>query len=89
LLAATISLSVSAATDLSSPTGTVERGKPTKEQILDRAQAPGGADSCNFSIDEKGVKRTATEQQQKACKTANESRSNALRAADPTPQKPK
>jgi hypothetical protein len=47
-----------------------------------------GADTCNFTIDEAGVKRQATEQQQKTCRTFNESRSNNLRGAAPANQNP-
>lgn len=75
LLAATVSLSVSAASiDLNSSRSnatdaTTERGKPTKEQILD----------CSFAIDQKGLRRQATEAQQKECRTFNESRGNNTR----------
>jgi hypothetical protein len=64
----------------------------------EREHALSGADSCNFAIDQKGnkftideagVKRLATEQQQKTCRTFNESRSNALRAGNPPSGKPK
>ena len=72
-----------AATDPNSSKSNVARGKPTKEQILDR-QPASGADSCNFTIDQKGVKRQATASQQQACKTANESRSTNLRGANPS-----
>jgi hypothetical protein len=64
----------------------------------EREPALMGADSCNFAIDqkgtkftidEKGVRRLATEQQQKTCKTFNESRSNALRDGNPSSGKPR
>jgi hypothetical protein len=54
---------------------TTERGKPSKEQTT-RKPALSGADTCKFSIDQKGVKftideagvkRQATEQQQTKC----------------------
>jgi hypothetical protein len=73
-----------AATNLNSSKSNVERGKPSKEQISDREHALSGADTCNFTIDQKGVKRQATDQQQKACKTANQSRSNNLRGGNPS-----
>ena len=72
LLAATVSLSVTAATNLNS-----SRSNATEE----REAALQGADTCKFTIDEKGVKRLA--QPQKECKTFNESRSNSLRGAAP------
>ncbi len=69
LLAATFSLSVMAESiNLNSPrSNVVERGKPTKEQTA-REVALQGPDTCNIAIDEAGVKRQATEQQQKICK---------------------
>jgi hypothetical protein len=76
------------ATNLNSSRSNVERGKPSKEQISDQERAPSGADSCNFTIDQKGVKRQATAAQQKACKTANESRSNSLRGGNPSSGNP-
>jgi hypothetical protein len=72
LLATTFSLSVTAATNLNSSKSNV-----TEE----REAALQGADTCKFTIDEKGVKRLA--QPQKECKTFNESRSNSLRGAAP------
>jgi hypothetical protein len=46
----------------------VMAGKPTKEQITsDREQALSGADTCKFTIDEKGVKREATQVVQQKC----------------------
>jgi hypothetical protein len=39
--------------------------KGSKSNTSDRAS---GADACKFTIDEAGVKRQATEQQQKICK---------------------
>jgi hypothetical protein len=53
-------------------------GKPTKEQTA-REQAQ-GVDSCDFSIDQPGVKRQQqSAQKQQECRTFNESRSNSLR----------
>ena len=80
LLAATFSLSVMAeSVNLNSSKSNVsERGKPSKEQMA-REAALQGPDTCNFAIDEKGnkftidqagVKRQATEQQQKKCADA-------------------
>ena len=72
LIAATFSLSVTAATNLNS-----SKSNATEE----RDAALQGVDTCTFTIDEKGVKRLA--QPQKECKTFNESRSNSLRGAAP------
>jgi hypothetical protein len=97
LLAATFSLSVTAASiNLNSSRSnaidtTTERGKPSKDQktvddngaLSDREKALLGADTCNFAIDQAGVKRQATEQQQKTCRTFNESRGNNARGAAP------
>jgi len=57
----------------------VMAGKPTKEQTA-REQALQGADTCDFSIDQPGVKRQQqSAQKQQDCRTFNESRSNSLR----------
>ena len=102
LLAATFSLSVMAG----KPTKEQIVEPPAETAIIksksnitnNRETALMGADSCNFSIDQKGtkftideagVRRLATEQQQKACKTFNEPRSNALRDGNPSSGKPK
>src|SRR6266436_1769885 len=83
-LAATLSLSASAdtlqkiAADDAARTTTV---KSSKSNSSDREQALQGADTCEFAIDQKGVKRLA--QPQKECKTFNESRSNTTRGAAP------
>lgn len=61
LLAATFALSVSAASinlNSSRSNAAEERGKPTKEQV------------CDFTIDEKGVKRAATAQRKQKCENA-------------------
>src|SRR6266542_4135015 len=50
--------------------------KSSKSNSSDREQAPQGADSCNFTIDEAGVKRQGTEAQKQKCeKGAGEARS--------------
>ncbi len=59
--------------DLGPRPGSNARGKPSKDQAA-REQALQGVDTCEFAIDQKGVKRMA--QPQKECKTFNESRSN-------------
>ena len=62
----------------------VMAGKPTKEQVAGE-QAVQGVDTCDFSIDQPGVKRQQrSAQKQKECKTFNESRSNSLREAQKT-----
>ena len=70
LLAATFALSVSAASinlNSSRSNAAEERGKPTKEQV------------CDFTIDEKGVKRAATSQQKQKCE--KEASDTAAKAA--------
>jgi hypothetical protein len=74
-VAATLSLSLMAATNLNSSKSNV-----TEE----REAALQGVDTCKFTVDEKGVKRLA--QPQKECKTFNESRSNTTRGAAPRPK---
>ena len=62
----------------------VMAGKPTKEQTT-REQALQGADTCDFSIDQPGIKgQQQSAQKQQECKTFNESRSNSLRGAGKT-----
>jgi hypothetical protein len=54
----TLSLSVTAASvnlNSSRSNAAEERGKPTKEQV------------CDFTIDQKGIRRAATEQQKQKC----------------------
>jgi hypothetical protein len=59
----------------------VMAGKPTKDQTTGE-QAPQGADACDFSIDQPGIKRQQqSAQKQQECRTLNESRSNSLRGA--------
>ena len=59
-------------------------GKPTKEQRTPE-QALQGADTCDFSIDQAGVKRQQqSAEKQKECKTSNESRSNSSRGVGKT-----
>ena len=57
------------------PTETTSlRGKPTKEQV------------CDFTIDQKGVKRMATEQQKQTCeKTASDAATAPVKSSKPTP----
>jgi hypothetical protein len=87
LLAATLSLSATAATNLnSSKSNVVEEAvtvKGSKSNSDNREAAPQGADTCSFTIDEKGVKRQATEAQKQKCEgakttTINNSKSNNL-----------
>ncbi len=66
--------------DLGPRPGSNARGKPSKEQAA-REPALQGVDTCEFTIDQKGLKRMA--QPQKECKTYNESRSNNTRGAAP------
>jgi hypothetical protein len=69
LLAATFSLSVTAATNLNSSKSNVTEEqvtttvKSSKSNTSDREQAPMGSD-CNFTIDQKGVKRQAQQEAQ-------------------------
>jgi FtsZ-interacting cell division protein ZipA len=59
----------------------VMAGKPTKEQKTSE-QATQGADTCDMSIDQPGVKRQQKgAQPQQECRTFNESRSNSSREA--------
>ena len=59
----------------------VMAGKPTKEQITGEQAVQGGA-TCDFTIDQPGVKRQQqSAQKQQECRTFNESRSNSLRDA--------
>ena len=59
----------------------VMAGKPTKEQKTGE-QASQGADACDMSIDQPGVKRQQKgAQAQQECRTFNESRSNSSRGA--------
>ena len=60
--------------------GSNARGKPSKDQAA-REPAVQGVDTCEFAIDQRGVKRLA--QPQKECKTFNESRPNNARGAAP------
>jgi hypothetical protein len=97
LLAATFSLSVSAASiNLNSSRSNVTEEQATttvkssKSNTSDREAALQGADSCNFTIDEAGVKRRATEAQKQKCEkgageaksTIKTTKSNTFREAD-------
>jgi hypothetical protein len=87
LLAATFSLPASAANTF----GKIEAdtGKDARTTTVKGSKSNSdNREACNFTIDQKGVKRQATEQQQKACKTANEPRSNNLREGNPSFGKP-
>jgi uncharacterized protein YdeI (BOF family) len=106
LLAATFSLSVLAApSNLNSSRSQSDRvlgqqGVQDDNQIVksksnitnNRETALQGADTCSFTIDEKGVKRQATEAQKQKCEkapneaktTINNSKSNNLREQAPT-----
>jgi hypothetical protein len=102
LLAATFSLSVMAGKptkeQIVEPPAETAIIKSKSNITNNRETALMGADSCNFAIDqkgnkftidEKGVRRPTTEQQQKTCKTFNESRSNALREGNPSSGRPR
>jgi hypothetical protein len=71
LLAATFSLSVTAATNLNSSRSNITEEattvKSSKSNTSDREQALQGADTCQFTIDQAGVKRQATEAQKQKC----------------------
>jgi hypothetical protein len=106
LLAATFSLSVSAEpSNLNSSRSQSDRvlgqqGVQGDNQVVksksnitnNRETALQGADTCSFAIDEKGVKRQATEAQKQKCEkeageakaTINNSKSNNLREQGPT-----
>ncbi len=83
LLTATFSLSVSAASiNLNSSRSNVTEEQATtivkssKSNTSDREAALQGADSCNFTIDEAGVKSQASEVQKQKCeKEAGEANS--------------
>ena len=66
--------------DLGPRPGSNARGKPSKDQAA-REPALQGVDTCEFAVDQPGVKRMV--QPQKECKTFNESRSNSTRGAAP------
>lgn len=77
-LAAELSLSVMAASinlNSSRSNAVEERGKPTKEQV------------CDFTIDQKGIKRAATEQQKQKCqKEASDAAAKTLAGRSKTAQ---
>jgi len=105
-LAAAFSLSVSAEpSNLNSSRSQSDRvlgqqGVQADKQIVksksnitnNRETDPQGADTCSFTIDQKGVKRQATEAQKEKCEkeageaktTVNTSKSNTFREQGPT-----
>jgi len=97
LLTGTFSLSVSAASiNLNSSRSNVTEEQATttvkssKSNTSDREAALQGADSCNFTIDEAGVKRQASEAQKQKCEkgageaksTIKTTKSNTFRESD-------